>query len=141
MIYIKFDNRTGEIISTLNVTRLEDTLAAVRAGWEELLAGPAEPIDTATHYVADGVLCRRPSPPPIEATEVAGVVGAPAVLARGLPEGTTCTFAGGPGAPEATLQDGVATAMPIARGVWTAEIAPPWPQQAAHSRIVVSAGA
>ncbi|MFG1256306.1 hypothetical protein V5F79_03210 [Xanthobacter flavus] len=141
MIYIKFDNRTGEIISTLDVTRLEDALAAVRAGWEELLAGSAEPIDTAAHYVADGVICCRPSPPPIEATEVDAIVGAPAVLARGLPEGTTCTFAGGPGAPDVTLQDGVATVSPIARGVWSAEIAPPWPQQAAHCRIAVSAGA
>lgn len=141
MIFIKYDNRTGEVLSTLNVTRLEDALATVRAGWEELLLGPAEPLDTATHYIADGVICHRPPAPPIEAAEVVGIVGAPVVLARSLPAGTTCSFVGGIGAPESTLQDGVATAVPIAHGVWTAEIAPPWPQRAARCRIVVPAGA
>jgi len=141
MIYIKFDNRTGEIISTLTVTRLEDALAAVRTGWEELMPGPAVPADASVHYVADGVLRPRPAAPSIEAGEIAGVVGAPAVLARSLPAGTTCAFSGGPGAPEVTVLDGSATAVPIKPGAWTAEIVPPWPQQAAHCRIVVSAGA
>ncbi|MCL8385471.1 hypothetical protein [Xanthobacter aminoxidans] len=141
MIFIKYDNRTGEILSVLNVTRLEDALAAVRSGREELLLAPADLPDPATHYVADGVVATRPDAPLLEAEELMVIVGERVDLARNLPDGTACMFAGGPGAPEALVGGGVAAAMPTRPGAWTAEIVPPWPQRVARCRIVVTAGA
>ena len=140
MIFIKYDNLTGEIHSVLNVTRLEDALAAVRSGREELLLVPSDLPDPATHYVADGV-ATRPDAPLLEAEELMVIVGERVDLARNLPDGTACMFAGGPGAPEAFVSDGVAAAVPSRPGAWTAEIVPPWPQRVARCRIVVTAGA
>ncbi|MFG1214995.1 hypothetical protein V5F72_21095 [Xanthobacter flavus] len=140
MIFIKYDNRSGEIISLLSVTRLEDALAAVRSGREELLLVQTASLDPAAHYVADGVVTPRPDAPVLEAEELPAVVGGPVEIARSLPDGTICAFAGGPGAPEARVREGVASAVPSQPGAWTAEIIPPWPQRVARCRVVVTAG-
>ncbi len=140
MIFIKYDNRSGEIISTLGVTRLEDALAAVRSGREELLLTQTASLDPAAHYVADGVVASRPDAPALEAEDVTAVVGEPVEIARNLPDGTACILVGGPGAPEALVSEGIATAVSSQPGAWTAEIIPPWPQRVARCRIVVTAG-
>lgn len=140
MIFIKYDNRSGEIISMLSVTRLEDALAAVRSGREELLLVQTASLDPAAHYVADGVVTPRPDAPVLEAEELTVVVGEPVEIGRNLSSGTVCILVGGPGAPEALVSEGIATAVPSQPGAWTAEIIPPWPQQAARCRVVVTAG-
>lgn len=140
MIFIKYDNRSGEIISTLGVTRLEDALAAVRSGREELLLTPTASLDPAAHYVADGKVASRPDAPALEAEDLTAVVGEPVEIARNLPDGTACILVGGQGAPKVLVSEGIATAVPVQPGAWTAEIIPPWPQRLARCRIVVTAG-
>lgn len=134
MIFTRFDNRTGRILSTLTATRMADALASVRAGTEELLLGAAG--DGDTHYVRDGALTERPAGPVV--SDVVGRPGEAVPIAHGLAEGAAVFLEGWGGPALLVLEDGAACVTAAAAGSWTVRIVPPWPQREARFRLTVS---